>query len=202
MQREGVEGGGAESHPLGHASHEQEGADRRLVEQVVVDGEDVDSRRVDPPRDRLVGLRLLVGQKADPELARYVSSSVTRERSARRSILITTRSSGSGQQTRAVPLEPVLVGEAAHLCGQQRHHRLQRVQAEVSVPPESGRGTTRSPRTSRRPRGRTPSAPRSARLSRGGRRASSPSPAKHRVRSRRRAAATTSRPPPACEEKR
>jgi hypothetical protein len=102
-----------------------------LVEQVVVDGEDVDSRRVDPPRDRLVGVRLLVGQKADPELARYVSSSVHQR--ALREALDPHHDSARRDRAadEAVPLEPVLVGQAAHLCGQQRHHRLQRVQAEV-----------------------------------------------------------------------
>ena len=100
MEREGVERGRPEAHALADARHQEQRPDRGLVEEVVEDGDDVDPGHVRPPCDRLVRLRLLVGQKADPELSRYVSSSVTSVRSASRSIRMTTRSSGSGQHTR------------------------------------------------------------------------------------------------------
>ena len=99
MQRERVERGRPESDPLRHAGHEQQRPDRRLVEQVVVDGENVDAARLGPPRERLVLLRRLVRANADAELAGYVSSSVTSVRSPIRSMRMTSRSSGSGHAT-------------------------------------------------------------------------------------------------------
>ena len=56
VQRERVERRRAEANPLGHACHEQERPDRGLVEQVVVDGEDVDPGGLGAPRERLVVL--------------------------------------------------------------------------------------------------------------------------------------------------
>ena len=100
VKREGVERGGPKANALCHTRHQEERADRRLVEEVVERRDDVDAGLVGPARDRLVLERFPVGQEPDAELARYVSSSVTSVRSASRSIRMTTRSSGSGQHTR------------------------------------------------------------------------------------------------------
>jgi hypothetical protein len=71
MQRERVECGGAEPDPLRHASHQQERPDRRLIEEVVIDGQDVDACRLGAAGERLVLLRSLIRADADAELARY-----------------------------------------------------------------------------------------------------------------------------------
>ena len=119
MERERIERGRAEPDLLRHPRHEQKRADRRLVEQVVVDGEGRRSRR--PPRGgrgpRTPPAPGSCGAGRCRARAAYVSSSVTSTRSPIRSIRITTRSSGSGQATSGVLLEPVLGGKVPHLRG-------------------------------------------------------------------------------------
>ena len=131
MQRERVERCRPESDPLGHPSHEQERPDRRLVEEVVVDREDVDAARLGPPRERFVLLRRLVRANADAELAGYVSSSVTSVRSPIRSMRMTRRSSGSGQATSESCSSQSSSGSLPHLRGEQRQHGLDGEEAEV-----------------------------------------------------------------------
>ena len=60
-----------------------------------------------------------------------MSSSVTSVRSPIRSMRMTRRSSGIGARHERVPLEPVLLGQPAHLRGEQRQDRLHREEAEV-----------------------------------------------------------------------
>ena len=124
-------------------------------------------------RERLVLLRRLVRPNADAELAGYVSSSVTSVRSPIRSMRMTRRSSGSGHATSESCSSQSSSGSLPHLRGQQRQHRLDGEEAEVLARPGCARGSTRSPRRSRRPRARRRSGPRCARRSRAGRRAAS-----------------------------
>ncbi len=131
VQRERVERCRPQADALRHASHEQQRPDRRLVEQVVVDGEHVDARVLGAARERLVLVRSLIRPDTDAELARYVSSSVTSVRSPIRSMRITTRSSGSGHATSESCSSQSSSGRSTHLRRQQRQHRLDRVEAEV-----------------------------------------------------------------------
>ena len=131
MQRERVERGRPESESLRHPSHEQERPDRRLVEEVVVHGENVDAARLGPPRERLVLLRRLVRANADTELAGYVSSSVRSVRSPIRSMRMTRRSSGSGHATSESRSSQSSSRKPAHLRGEQRQHGLDGEEAEV-----------------------------------------------------------------------
>jgi hypothetical protein len=77
VEREGIERSGPETDPLGHARHQEQRPDRRLIEQVVVDGKDVDAPLLGAACDRLIRSGLLVGADPEAELADYVSSSVT-----------------------------------------------------------------------------------------------------------------------------
>ena len=131
MQRERVQRSRPEADPLRHASHQQERSDRRLVEQVVVDGQDVDARLLGSAGERLVLVGRLIRADADAELAGYVRSSVTSVRSPILSMRITSALVRVGACDQGVLLEPVLVWEPAHLRRQQREDRLDREEAEV-----------------------------------------------------------------------
>src|SRR5881628_3765872 len=101
MERRGVERGGAEANPLRDARDREEREDRRLEEEIVEDGDDVEPGGLGAAPEPLVLRDGRVGLEAKAELEPgQVRSSVRSTRSPMRSMRMTTRSSGSGQQTR------------------------------------------------------------------------------------------------------
>jgi hypothetical protein len=91
----------AEANVLGDARECEQRIDGRLEEEVVEDRDDVEACRLGATPEVLVfdGALVRLQPEADLERGRQVSSSVIMVRSRMRSIRMTTRSSGSGQQT-------------------------------------------------------------------------------------------------------
>ena len=79
----------------------EQGRQRRLEPEVVVDGDDVEAARLGARGEQRVVAGPLVGLQREPELAPvgHVSSEVGMLRRPIRSIRMIRRSSGSGQQT-------------------------------------------------------------------------------------------------------
>ena len=68
VERERVQRSRPEPDSIRHTRHQEQGPDRRLVEQVVEDGEHVHARLLGPAGDALVDGRLLIGEEPEPEL--------------------------------------------------------------------------------------------------------------------------------------
>ncbi len=162
MERPRVQRRRAETDALGRLCDHGQRHDRRLVEEVVEDRDHVETGSLRSPRDGNVLVRPLVRLEAEADLA---SGEVLRSQHALTDPLDPHHHPlvRIGATDEAVLLEPVLGREPSLLRGNQRQHRLERVQTEVASRPGSARGSTRSPRSSRRPRARRPSGPRSAR---------------------------------------
>ena len=99
-----VERGRADPDPPGRGRDLEQRGNRGREEEVVIDRDDVEARLLGASREGRVRSRRLVRLEAEADLAprgyvSYVSSSLRIVRSPIRSIRITTRSSGSGQQT-------------------------------------------------------------------------------------------------------
>ena len=157
---------------------------RGLEEQVVEDGDDVEARRprrVARARRRRRGACRPGARARAPRSRQLVGGDAAPcdALDAHDHALV-----GIGAGDEVVLLEPVAVRELALLRGQERQDGAAARRGRSACPPGCARGSTRSPRSSRRPRGRRPSGPRSARRSHAGRTPRSRPPTEHTGRAR------------------
>ncbi len=129
----GVVAGRPDPHPARRPGDLEQPAERRPEPEVVEQRDDREPGLLDDPGVLAVGRQRQVGLQAEAELSAHVRSCGGQRAAADALDPHDQPLVRVGAADQAVLLEPVPGGQLALLGGQQRQHRLQRVEAEVAA---------------------------------------------------------------------